>query len=138
MDFDSYLKNTIDNIGSHLRSPQHCRTGKTYNMCRAILSAAIAGPGRILVLGISERHCRNLQDILLRVAETCDIKYVALRSTEVKINECNIIFRSTKYNRNHTELYSVPKRFVDHYTEEQFVLEGLRKLKNDLAILKGE
>ena len=132
LDFDSYLKYMIHNIGMYLIDPQHRGTGKTYNMCKAILAAAKSGPGNILVLGISEKHCRDLQDMLLRVAEADDIKYVALRPTEVKVGESNIIFEKSK----HTELRSAPKRFVDHFTEEQFVLDGLRNLRGGLAILK--
>jgi len=138
MDFKIHLQQKIDDISCYLRDPQHKRTGKTYGMCVKILIATEEkSHGRILVFGIDERHLKNLYSMLIRVADATATTYTLISQTVILINGCDIVFEESKNANNYAGAHPTPQRFVDHLTEEQFVLDRLRRLRDDFALLKS-
>lgn len=136
MNFESYLQSTIDSIQCYMRDPRYRATGKTYGMCKALLAATLDGPDRILILGTTYKHLENIFSTLTRVADATDTPWRRVNKFELRIHKSSIIFEIPKNAHKHAREHPTPHRFIDHFTEEVFVLEGLQKLKNDLAILK--
>ena len=136
LNFDSYLQDTINNIGSYLNNPQHRRSGKTYNMCRAILAATVNCSGRILVCGINLKHLEHLKSTLLCVFDATNTEYNVISKDKIGVNNCIIVFDAASNAHKYAGVHPNSRRFIDHFVEEHFVLDGLQKLKNDLAVLK--
>jgi len=105
-------------------------------MCIAILKATETCSGRILVLGTDDGHLKNLYSMLIRVADDTTTTYKLLSQSVIWINGCDIVFELPGKAHNHIYGGVLPQRFVDHRTEEHFVLDRLCRLKDDFAALK--
>ena len=137
---DNHIQYAIDNIGHQMLNPEYRRTGKTYRMCREIIAATEEkNYGTILVISINKKHTENLHSMLIRVADAVAATYTIMKDSdvsEIHMNGCSIIFELAKNTTRFAGMHPSPQRFVDHFTEEEFVLEGLRRLRDKLKNLK--
>ncbi len=139
MDVVLKVLDMVAEIERGLNDPLQQRTGKTYSMCQDIAAVLLdLSDAEVLVYGVSIRHCRLLLDTLVGILKSEDIKYHRTSGETVCSidHRWSVIFNILKGGHKKTKTHPTSVIFIDHFTEEVFVLDSLQKLKDDLAISK--